>query len=192
MAKTSFSVTFVLLLPALLINAVSSAYLSSTKTPKRDYRELVTGPGFPTLAELNLTSEQLYTMTPNLQTRVVELELASRSDRYTNECFTYTTANVDDVIACFNYLQNIGSNTCAVNGDNVQFCYAGTAQISGSNISGTSSAASRCSDVALAVQWIFTYCNVGGQVGGGLNERLGAAAANGNGYLVVGVENIDW
>ncbi|KAJ3840648.1 hypothetical protein F5878DRAFT_522322, partial [Lentinula raphanica] len=164
--------------------AVSSAYLSSTKTLKRDYPELIPGPGFPTLAELNLTSEQLYTMTPNLQTPVVPIspELASRSDRYTNECFTYTTANVDDVIACFNYLQNIGSNTCAVNGDNVQFCYAGTAQISGSNISGTSSAASRCSDVALAVQWIFTYCNVGGQVGG-------AAAANGNGYLVVGVEN---
>ncbi|KAJ3968311.1 hypothetical protein EV361DRAFT_785511, partial [Lentinula raphanica] len=138
--------------------------------------ELIPGPGLPTLAELNLTSEALYTMTPKLRAYNSLLYL------FTNECFTYTTANVNDVIACFNYLENIGGNSCAVNGDNSQFCYAGTAQISGSNVSGTSSAASLCSDVALAVQWIFTNCNVGGQVGG-------AAAAYGNGNLIVGVEN---
>lgn len=40
-------------------------------------------------------------------------------------------------------------------------------------------------DVALAVQWIFTYCNVNGNVGG-------SCAANGNGNLIVGVENINW
>jgi hypothetical protein len=43
----------------------------------------------------------------------------------------------------------------------------------------------RSYDVSLAVQWVFTNCNNGGQVGG-------SCAANGNGFLVVGVENIDW
>lgn len=43
----------------------------------------------------------------------------------------------------------------------------------------------RSRDVALAVEWIFTNCNNGGQVGG-------SCAANGNGGLVVGVENINW
>ncbi|KAJ3719168.1 hypothetical protein C8R42DRAFT_113127 [Lentinula raphanica] len=157
MARTSSLLATLLLLPAAFINGASTA-------TKRAYPELIPGPGLPTLAELNLTSEALYTMTPKLQ--IGDLELAERSDLFTNECFTYTTANVNDVIACFNYLENIGGNSCAVNGDNSQFCYAGTAQISGSNVSGTSSAASLCSDVALAVQWIFTNCNVGGQVGG--------------------------
>ncbi|KAJ3992867.1 hypothetical protein F5050DRAFT_1714948 [Lentinula boryana] len=178
---TTTLLSALLLLPAILINAASVADLTSTKGT---YPELIPGAGLPTLAELNLTSEALYTMTPKLFNREL-VELSERSELFTNECFTYTTANVNDVIACFNYLENIGGNTCSVNGDNVQFCYAGTAQISGSNVSGTSSAASLCSDVALGVQWIFTNCNVGGLVGG-------AAAANGNGFLIVGVENIDW
>ncbi|KAJ3719155.1 hypothetical protein C8R42DRAFT_643442 [Lentinula raphanica] len=158
----------------------------STTTKRTIYPEVHPGPGLPTLAELNLTSEALYTISPKFDSRELgdQPALASRSSLYTDNCQTYSTANVDDVIACFNYLENIGSNTCGFSGDNVQFCYAGTAQITGSNIFEDPVVASLCSDVALGVQWIFTYCNVGGQVGG-------LAAAYGNGDLIVGVENVD-
>ncbi|KAJ4001235.1 hypothetical protein F5050DRAFT_31301 [Lentinula boryana] len=180
MARLTSLLATLLLLTGSSTNAASVADITSTKNT---YPEVIPGPGLPTLAELNLTSEALYTMTPNFQTRS-EPEFSGRSELFTNECFTYTTANVDDVIACFNYLESIGGNTCGIANTNVQFCFAGTAQISGSSIDGPS-AASLCSDVALGVQWIFTYCNINGQVGG-------AAAANGNGNLIVGVENIDW
>jgi len=142
------------------------------------YPEVVPGPGLPSLEELGLTSEQLYTTTPTINGREL-------FPRYTSVCETYTTADVDDTIACFNYLQAIGSNNCGVSGDNVQFCYSGNAQITGSNISGTGSASSACSDVAFAVQWVFTYCNQDGNVGG-------SCAAYGNGNLIVGVENLDY
>ena len=62
--------------------------------------------------------------------------------RYNSVCETYTTANVDDTIACFNYLVSIGNNACGLSGDNIQFCHAGSAQITGSNVSGTGSASS--------------------------------------------------
>ncbi|KAJ3719156.1 hypothetical protein C8R42DRAFT_628616 [Lentinula raphanica] len=180
MARMTSLFATLLLLPWAFTNAASVVDLVSRKTT---YPEVVPGPGLPSLAELNLTSEALYTMTPSfLENR--ESEFSGRSELWTNTCFTYTTANVDDVIACFNYLENIGSTNCGVENTNVQFCYAGTAQITGSSIVGPS-ASSLCSDVALGVQWIFTYCNVGGQVGGD-------AAANGNGDLIVGVENINW
>lgn len=127
--------------------------------PRKEYPEVVPGPGLPTLAELGLTSEELYTMAPKLgkctptpffiahRELTVHAEgrstLEARSALYNNVCQTYTTANVDNVIACFNYLQSIGGNACTVNGDNVQFCYSGNAQVTGSNISGTGSASSR-------------------------------------------------
>ena len=43
------------------------------------------------------------------------------------------SGNVDDVIACFNYLQHIGSHQCTIPGDNNQheMCRAGTASVSG-------------------------------------------------------------
>ena len=78
-----------------------------------------------------------------LPTSTAELRKAiARSAEFNNECFTYTTAGVDNVIACFNYLQAIGFHACTVNGDNVQFCYAGDAQVTGSNVSGGPSASS--------------------------------------------------
>ena len=53
-----------------------------------------------------------------LPTSTAELrEAIARSAEFNNECFTYTTAGVDNVIACFNYLQAIGSHACTVNGD---------------------------------------------------------------------------
>lgn len=68
--------------------------------------------------------------------------MLERSPEYNSVCETYTTAGVDNVIACFNYLQAIGGNACGVGSDSSQFCYAGDAEITGTNVSGTSSASS--------------------------------------------------
>ncbi|KAH9475652.1 hypothetical protein JR316_0011209 [Psilocybe cubensis] len=146
------------------------------------YPDVIPGPGFPSLESLNLTSKDLYTMKPP----TFDLSLTSRSAEYDANCFTFTTADVDNTIACFNYLVSIGNNACTVPADNIAFCRAGDAAIGGSNLHQTSGAASSaCKDVATAVQWIFTNCNVGGRVGG-------ADAAYGNGDLVVGVYNTNW
>ncbi|KAH9475647.1 hypothetical protein JR316_0011202 [Psilocybe cubensis] len=163
------------------------------------YPDVIPGPGLPSLEFLNLTSKDLYTMTPP----TFDLSLNSRSANFDAEwyddnstpfqttnrtscSFTFTTGDVDNTIACFNYLVSIGNNACVVSADNVEFCRAGDASIGGSNLHQTSGAASSaCRDVATAVQWIFTNCNVGGRVGG-------ADAAYGNGDLVVGVYNVDW
>lgn len=40
-------------------------------------------------------------------------------------------ALVDDVIACFNYLTNLGHQNCVVPPSGVTFCTAGTAQVNG-------------------------------------------------------------
>ncbi|KAI0059297.1 hypothetical protein BV25DRAFT_1918544 [Artomyces pyxidatus] len=161
--------------PALFLAAATALSTFAVAAPTV-HPTVVPGPGLPTLAELGITSEELYARPPSLQ---------ARAALYSPVCQTYSTGDVDDVIACFNYLEAIGGNACTVDGDNVQFCYAGDAQVTGSNESGYPSASSLCSDVALGLQWIFTYCNQGGRVGG-------SQAANGNGGLIVGVENIIW
>ncbi|KAI0060396.1 hypothetical protein BV25DRAFT_1807463, partial [Artomyces pyxidatus] len=165
-------------LSALVLGAVTTAFAAAV--PATVYPTVIPGPGLPSLESLNLTSADLYTTDISLgmyplsscsavpvQTLIVGLTEArgELEARYTNECFTYTTASVNNVIACFNYLQSIGSNNCGVV-SNIDFCEAGDAQISGSNIAGAGEVSSSCHDVALGVQWIFTNCNNGGQVGG--------------------------
>ncbi|KAH9480985.1 hypothetical protein JR316_0005503 [Psilocybe cubensis] len=146
------------------------------------YPDVIPGPGFPTLESLNLTSKDLYTMKPPFNS-----SLNARSANFDAECFTFTTADISNTIACYNYLASIPNNACTVPGDNVVFCTAGDASIGGSNLHQTAGAASSpCVDVSYAVQWIFTNCVDGsGRVGG-------ADAAFGNGDLVVGVYNVNW
>ncbi|CCM03422.1 uncharacterized protein FIBRA_05553 [Fibroporia radiculosa] len=144
--------------------------------------EVIPGSGMPSLESLGLTSEELFAKgpPPALTSRITELQ-----KRYDPVCQTYSTGSVDNVIACFNYLKALGTKPCTVNGDNNIMCTAGDAQVGGSNVSGGPSASSYCSDAALGVQWIFTNCNQGGQVGG-------SQAANGNGDLIMSVDNISW
>ncbi|KAF8838063.1 hypothetical protein BDN67DRAFT_982806 [Paxillus ammoniavirescens] len=167
--------------------ALASAVVAVPATTP-SYPELIPGPGMPSLASLNLTTADLHAMgpPPSLTERAAGAELDPElKKRYTSVCQTYSTGGVDNVIACFNYLNSIGNNACGVSGDNVVFCTAGDAGVSGSNVSGGPSASSACRDVATAVQWIFTYCNVGGEVGG-------SDAAYGNGDLIVSVDNVNW
>ncbi|KAL3489657.1 hypothetical protein BJX62DRAFT_238919 [Aspergillus germanicus] len=88
---------------------------------------------------------------------------------------------VGEAQACVNYLFNKGTTHCVVDGNNVIFCRAGNTVITGSNISGGPSASSHCVDVAWGAQDIINACTTpDGWVGG-------AAAARGNGGLVVAI-----
>ncbi|TFK65679.1 hypothetical protein BDN72DRAFT_900512 [Pluteus cervinus] len=185
MLAISYFFTLVVLAFSSLNNV---AALIPTRESAKIYPDLIPGPGLPSLEELGLTSEQLYTTIPTIgkfssSTSSNGREVFSRSAKYNSVCETYTTGNVDGVIACYDYLHSIGGNSCGVNGDKVRFCSSGDAQVTGSNISGTGSAASLCRDVASALLWIITNCNSGGRVGG-------SRAAGGNGFLIVGVEHL--
>jgi hypothetical protein len=58
MAPTTHMFTFLL--------SVAVATASALPAVDRVYPEVIPGPGLPTLAELNLTSAQLYTMKPDM------------------------------------------------------------------------------------------------------------------------------
>ncbi|KAF9223917.1 hypothetical protein BS17DRAFT_125633 [Gyrodon lividus] len=172
---------------AALLFALTTAVLAVPATAS-GHPEVIPGPGMPTLASLGLTSADLHAMgpPPSLTERTAGAELDPElKKRYNNACQTYSTGGVNNVIACFNYLNSIGGNACGVNGYNTVFCKSGDAGVGGSNVSGGSSTSSSCRDVATAVQWVFTNCNVGGSVGG-------SAAANGNDGLAVNVDNVNW
>ncbi|KAL2192583.1 hypothetical protein P885DRAFT_82042 [Corynascus similis CBS 632.67] len=146
------------------------------------YPVVIPGPGLPSLAELNLTSAQLYEMG-------VPEELSARGEllgkRFEGLCGPAEAAytNVNGLIACFNYLRNLGTQSC-VAGENTVMCTAGDAHVYGSALTGTAS--SYCSDVALGLLWVIDHCTRPDQ------SCAGAQAANGNGDLIVGGYNIRW
>lgn len=156
---TMFSTFSVLAVAFAGLTALSNVAAVPASGPAKVYPEVVPGPGLPTLAELGLTSEQLYTTNStqsigklgtglvlhdvHLLMPPIELrEAIARSADYTSMCYTYTTGSVDNVIACFNYLVNIGTHACGVGPGSVQFCYAGDAQVTGTNIYGYPSVSS--------------------------------------------------
>ncbi|KAF8557143.1 hypothetical protein OG21DRAFT_1407725 [Imleria badia] len=174
-------------IPVLAALSVFATAVVAVPAATSSVPEVIPGPGLPSLESLNLTSADLYAMGPPPAASEYLLLVGARSADYTAVCQTYSTAAVNDVIACFNYLVSIGNNACAVTNPDLitWFCESGTAAISGSNTSGQPTVSSTCYDVALGLQWVFTYCNVDGQVGG-------SQAANGNGGLIVAADNISW
>jgi len=179
MRSFAFTLTAIAALTSVVV-ALPSIEISKA----RSYPEIIPGRGLPSLESLGLTSADLYERgMPALARGNDGLDLESFSlAKRAATCETFSVAPLNDVMACFNFLNSIGTHSCSVNGDNALFCHAGQAVITGSNVSGTGNAASLCSDVALGLKAILATCNVGGQVGGN-------NAANGNGFLTVGVEN---
>ncbi|KAH9220070.1 hypothetical protein DL95DRAFT_456979 [Leptodontidium sp. 2 PMI_412] len=184
-----------------LLMAFTTLILSTTALPTETatfYPEVIPGPGMPSLAELGLTSEQLYTTTPNLREQYIltyghSTSLAFRNSfttLYNGECrhCPDALANVDSVIACFNYLMSLGTSGCGVDRYNgKRFCTSGNAKVDGLNYTPGQANPTKSyrSDVALAVQWIFNHCNSGGQV-------RGSQAANGNGELVIRAQHVNY
>ncbi|KAJ3728334.1 hypothetical protein FB446DRAFT_751519 [Lentinula raphanica] len=143
-----------------------------------------------TLLSLPLAFTDAASVPTALQTRASNPEL---SKRMTNQCSkTSHTSKVEDVIAAFDYLVAIGGSNCSVStstldedGKYKRKVELNSTLVLFSLVDGVQETASLCSDVSLAVQWIFTWCNTDGQV-------AGSAAANGNGDLNVTVVNVDY
>ncbi|KAH8811185.1 hypothetical protein F5884DRAFT_876339 [Xylogone sp. PMI_703] len=154
---------------------------SALPTADKVYPEVIPGPGLPSLASLGLTSEELYTMKPNET-------VVKRAPAFDPGCGPSDAAytDVNDIIACFNYLNSLGHQNCAVpsGAGVVQMCRAGNGQILGQGLNGATS--SWCSDVANAVLWVINDCTRPDQ------SVAGFQAANGNGNLIVGAYNVNW
>ncbi|CAA7266214.1 unnamed protein product [Cyclocybe aegerita] len=137
--------------------------------------EVIPGPGLPSLVSLGLTSADLFKKVPEINSTVAP-QLSKRFDDF---CQNTNLVNRDNAIACYNYLNALGTTACGVD-TNIDFCVAGDAHIGGSNIAG-GHASSYCRDVATGALWIINNCNI--------NNRVeGAAAAYGNGNLIVSIE----
>ncbi|OBT61319.1 hypothetical protein VE03_09526 [Pseudogymnoascus sp. 23342-1-I1] len=163
-----------LILGLALFNVVTGAAINSIKNPK-----VIPGPGLPSLKELGITSEDLYKMgrpdssvkTPSIQARF-EPKCGPSDNAY---------VNVNGIIACYNYLKNVGDRNCATpSGLGVaHFCYSGEAEVSGQSYD-QKSYSSKCHDVADAVLWSVDHCTRADQLVAGFQ------AATGNGNLIVG------
>ncbi|KAK4032533.1 hypothetical protein C8A01DRAFT_20400 [Parachaetomium inaequale] len=158
------------------------ASLQGVLAAPKAYPEVIPGPGLPSLAELDVTSAQLYEMG-------VPKELSERDQaldkRYTGKCGPAEGAytNVNDIIGCYNYLRLLGTQSCAA-GRNTVMCTVGQANVYGSALNGQTSSA--CRDVAAGVLWTINSCTRADQ------SCAGSQAANGNGNLIVSSVNVTW
>ncbi|RDL29891.1 uncharacterized protein BP5553_10518 [Venustampulla echinocandica] len=126
--------------------------------------EVVPGPGLPTLAELGVTSPDLYNEIPAALS-----SHSKREDKHDGAICTsfggtgYTP--VEHVIACFNYLVKIGNRKCSTAPHTV--CTIEETVIK-ANAYGSPASPDYidCWDVALGVQKVFTECNIDGKVSG--------------------------
>ncbi|OAQ64491.1 hypothetical protein VFPPC_05757 [Pochonia chlamydosporia 170] len=148
--------------------------------------EVVPGPGLPSLEQLGLTSAELYSLgKPNI-TAVLGNEFSANFDP---RCGPAEAAyvNVNDIIACFHYLDRLGHQDCVAppNLGIVRFCTAGNGVVSGQALDSRGSS-SWCSDVAKASLYTIDHCTRPDQ------SVAGFQAANGNGNLIVGSTNKRW
>ncbi|KAF2014366.1 hypothetical protein BU24DRAFT_463162 [Aaosphaeria arxii CBS 175.79] len=156
-----------------LYHLISLAALSLAAPATRSSPQVIPGPGLPSLASLNLTSEYLYSL-PKPVTDPDQL--STLTDPYCGPDFAYIPVN--DAIACFHYLDGLGEQFCGVPDTQRSsvFCTAGR----GSRIEGFGiGQRSWCKHVAQAVLWTIDHCTRPGQ------DTAGSAPAYGNGGLVV-------
>lgn len=122
------------LLTSLLLSFSISSATPLRMTPRaKTYPEVIPGPGLPSLASLGLTSEMLYEMPrPSaplaLNRRNGVPDCGPSDDAYTD---------VNDIIACYHYLNSLGHQNCAVPNYGIsQFCRAGSGQAIGQSLTG--------------------------------------------------------
>jgi hypothetical protein len=134
------------------------ASLQGVMAAPKVYPEVIPGPGLPSLAELNITSAQLYEMgmpegkaegfsrgrctIADLTSLLADVHARAQEldKRFTPRCGPAEAAytNVNDIIACYNYLKNLGTKSCVAN-ENTVMCTAGKAHIYGSATNGRTS-----------------------------------------------------
>ncbi|KAK6519077.1 hypothetical protein TWF281_003765 [Arthrobotrys megalospora] len=166
------TITFTAVL-SLLVGALAAP----APEPKVDYTTIIeTGPGLPTVKELKLTNADLTKPVPELARLMVRDVL---DKRYTPQCWGEPKCNYNDAIACYNYLNSLGSTTCAASGV-VRMCYANGCAWYARSLNGYS--ASPCYKAALGGAWVLNNCNSGGRLSG-------SNAAYDNGNLAVDILN---
>ncbi|CZR57667.1 uncharacterized protein PAC_07556 [Phialocephala subalpina] len=144
------------------------------------YPEVIPGPGLPSLASLNLTSAQLYTM----PSPISSISLLNRATSFQSVCGPQDAVyvNVQDIIACYHYLSSLNQNcggTTFNQGDTM--CTAGNAKVVDSCHSDSCSV--RCTEAAVSVLWAINSCTRPDQ------SCAGWAQPSGNGDLIVGAIN---
>jgi hypothetical protein len=121
-----------------LMTYLSPFFLALTLRTALAYREVIPGPGLPSLAELGLTSEMLYTIKPNLSNKELSANLKRQVD--TVRCLPMLSARTDaaDITACYNYLNNLGQTPCVASDTEVAviMCEAGSGEILGQSFNG--------------------------------------------------------
>ncbi|KAM3505420.1 hypothetical protein MY10362_002970 [Beauveria mimosiformis] len=149
--------------------------LVSAAPAGEQYPEVIPGPGLPSLEELGLTSAGAVSVTSS-QTSADD----TLSVLYTPICGPedkrYT--NVDGIIACYHYLNNLGTQNCGIDREISHFCYAGDASVLG-QARLLHGASLYCRDFANAVLWTIDHCTRPDQ------SCAGIQAAYGNGGLLV-------
>ncbi|KAK6541612.1 hypothetical protein TWF694_007412 [Orbilia ellipsospora] len=161
---------------AISLTAVLSLFAGALAAPaEKDYASLIeTGPGMPTVAELGLTNKDLTKPFP-------KSALAARDaleKRYTPSCWGPPKCSYGDALACYNYLNSLGTRDCQVTGS-IQMCKMGHCAWDARTLNG-GFATSHCSDAAKGGHWVLDNCTNGGQT-------AGSNAAFNNGNLVVDV-----
>jgi hypothetical protein len=152
---------------------------------REEYPEFKPSPGFPSLASLNLTTEMLHTVPETLRVYVPNCmaDTADATHPVTNQLTarddcgggSFVTANVDDVIVCFNFLVALGDYLVTVTRSDEALGLAGARQVATHGSAyiiahdvTSHTVAATAYQIALAVQWAFNHCNSGGQVAGKL------------------------
>ncbi|CEJ82905.1 hypothetical protein VHEMI02946 [[Torrubiella] hemipterigena] len=137
------------------------------------YPEVVPGPSLPSLEEVGLTSAQLYQMgrPKSLSSASTPPSAAAAHTGCGPTDSAY--ANVNDVIACYHYLNNLGDQACHVPGDfhTVIFCVAGGAAIGGQGLRGDTDHS--CREVAAAALWAVDHCTRSDQSVAGFQSVAG-------------------
>jgi hypothetical protein len=87
--------------------------------------------------------------------------------------------SVQSLIACYNYLNGLGTTNCGIGGGITEFCRSGSGHATGQSIRG-SSESSYCRDVAAGLLSTINACTRPQQ------DCAGFQAAAGNGNLIVG------
>ncbi|KAF1841381.1 uncharacterized protein K460DRAFT_397621 [Cucurbitaria berberidis CBS 394.84] len=158
-------------IPALVMGLVSLASAAPAAVEVRaEVPEVIPGPGMPSLQSLGLTSEYLYSLgKPDVPSDEMSILVDPRcSNNY---------GNVNNAIACYNYLRSLGQRQCGVPDSqrSIIMCSTGNVRIEGHGIG----ASSWCEHVAVGVLWTIDHCTRPQQ------DTSGFAPAYGNGGLII-------
>jgi len=121
--------------------------------------EVIPGPGMPTLAELGITSADLFK--DNFEPIQVPKSTSTRLFKRQAACQSTYQASRGNAIACRNYLIQTGSATdCSTGESTLVLCTAGDAEIVGWNYyRNPGGVTTSCSDAAVAASWVIDNCS---------------------------------